>query len=356
MILSLQENYSLEPNKTSGLRVKIGLVGCGYWGPKLARNFSALNEVELTMLCDLEKDRLEQMQLLYPKAQVTCSFVELLNSEIDAIVIATPVNSHYSLVKAALEAGKHVLVEKPMTSSLADAQELADIAKHKNLVLLVGHTFEYSTAVQTIQNILNSGELGNIKYINSVRGNLGIFRSDVNVVWDLAIHDISIIYYLLKKSPKAVSAYGESCISRNKDIQDVAVLTLDFADNILSTIHVSWLEPVKTRRMTIVGTKKILVYDDTASNPVLVYDRGITVNSNICNPSEAEFSYRCGEVQPYFVKKVEALHLEAQHFIDCIKGRTHPQSSSSVGVEVVRILEAAQYSLSHNGINSYLNV
>ncbi|MBR8834736.1 MAG: Gfo/Idh/MocA family oxidoreductase [Stigonema ocellatum SAG 48.90 = DSM 106950] len=345
-------NYSLT-NSLS--QVKIGIVGFGYWGPKLARNFSALAEVDLSMLCDLEKCRLEEIQRLYPNARATDDFTELLKSEIDAVVIVTPVKTHYSLVKAALEAGKHVLVEKPMTASLAQAQELSDLAKEKNLVLLVGHTFEYSTAVQTVQNILNSGELGEIVYIDSTRGNLGLFRSDVNVVWDLATHDISIIYFLLKKIPISVSAYGKSCISLDQDIHDIGVLVLDFPGNILSTIRVSWLEPEKIRRMTIVGTQKMLIYDDTAPNPVVVYDRSITVNSKNLPADNSHISYHYGLSQSYPIENVEALHLEAQHFIDCIKGRVQPKSSSCVSLEIIRVLEAAQYSLSQSGMKTYLS-
>lgn len=355
MILHYQ-NYPQDYPLTKPLsKVKIGLIGCGYWGPKLARNFSALDEVELRMLCDLQKDRLEQMQMLYPNADATCDFAELLSSEVDAVVIATPAATHYSLVKASLEAGKHVLVEKPMTSSLTQAQELSDLARHKKLVLLVGHTFEYSTAVQAIQAIIDSGELGQILYIDSVRGNLGIFRSDVNVVWDLAIHDISIIYFLLKKHPLAVNAHGKSCISSNRGLHDVATLILDFPGNIMSTIRVSWLEPVKIRRLTIVGSQKMLVYDDSADKPVVVYDQNITIHSTGVNPAELQFCYHLGEVQPYPVEQIESLHLEAQHFIDCIQGKAQPRSSSDVGLEIIRILEAAQYSLSHGGVKTYLS-
>jgi predicted dehydrogenase len=355
MMLHQQENPLDWCSKKHGSKVKISLVGCGYWGPKLARNFSALEEVELQMLCDLEKKHLEQMQELYPHAKTTCDYTEVLSSGVDAVIVATPGKTHYLLVKAALEAGKHVLVEKPMTTSLAECEELSNIAREKNLILLVGHTFEYSTAVHTIKTILNSGELGKILYIDSVRGNFGTFRSDVNVIWDLAIHDISIIYFLLKKRPRAVSAYGKSCISQNKALSDVAVLILDFPGDILFTIRVSWIEPVKIRRMTVVGTEKILVYDDTAPNPVVVYAPTISDSYHLNNGSNFQSTYCDSQIQPYSVEKIESLRIEAQHFIDCIKGRAQPRSSSLVGMEVIRILEAAQYSISHNGIKTYLN-
>lgn len=330
-------------------KVKVGVLGCGYWGPKLVRNFHELPEAEITMACDLREDRLNYIRSLYPGTVTTSNFNDLLHSDLDAIVIATPVNTHYRFAKAMLEAGKHVLIEKPMTFSSNHAKELVDLAHLHGLILLVGHTFEYNSAVEAIKRIIESGELGQIYYIDATRVNLGLFRPDINVIWDLASHDLSILRYILSQEPIFISARGKTYVQQSKNIHDVAYLSLWFPNNILATLKVSWLEPVKSRRFTVVGRYKMLVYDELAEDKVVIYDKGVDLHPFSDNELESRVSHCHEQKTIYPIDWVEPLRAEAQHFIDCIRGRTAPRSNGEVGLQIVKMLEAAQQSLLNNG-------
>lgn len=330
-------------------KVKIGVVGCGYWGPKLVRNFNQLDEAEITMACDLRADRLQYIRSLYPGTVTTSNFNDLLHSDLDAIAIATPVNTHYPLAKAALEAGKHVLLEKPMTYSSKQARELVDLAHLHRLILMVGHTFEYNSAVEEIKCIIESGELGEIHYIDAIRVNLGLLRPDINVIWDLASHDLSILCYILGQDPISISARGQTYVQQSKELHEVAYLTLCFPNDVLASLRVSWLEPVKIRRLTVVGKRKMLVYDETDENKLVVYDKQVELSMS---DTELEFSvsYRHGEKRIYPIECVEPLRVETQHFIDCIRGGLAPKSNGEVGFKIVKMLETAQQSSLNNSV------
>ena len=300
-------------------RVKVGLVGYGYWGPKLARNFHEILEAELGAICDLRQDSLKHIYRLYPDTRITRKFQDLLKSDLDAIAIATPVNTHYQLARAALEAGKHVLIEKPIAASSQEAQKLIELAHRQNLVLMVGHTFEYHPAVEAIKSIIESGDLGEIHYIDSIRGNFGIFRSDINVIWDLATHDLSIFHYILNQEPLSISAHGKTCVQPHKGLHDVASLTLHLTGDTLVTLRVSWLEPVKVRRLTIIGSRKMLLYDDTAEHKIVVYHQGMSNHGFDLITSDVSGSDLQAETTIYPLKWLEPLQAETQHFIDCIE-------------------------------------
>jgi predicted dehydrogenase len=330
--------------------LNVGIIGCGYWGPKLARNFYELPDTELAWVCDYWQDRLDHMAELYPGVRTTQDRRDLLNSGVDAIAIATPVSTHHRLAMEALWAGKHVLVEKPLAASVAEAEEMVAEAERRGLVLMVGHTFEYNPAVEAVRDIVASGELGEVYYINGTRVNLGLFQTDINVVWDLAPHDVSILRFVLGMDPERVSARGGVYVQRRKGIHDVAYLTLHFPDGVLADVRVSWLDPCKIRRYTIVGSEKMLVYDDIADDKVLIYDKGVDVPPYSDTPEEFHLSYRHGEATPYPVDWAEPLRAECQHFADCIREGKEPRSSGRVGLQVVRVLESAQKSLLNGGL------
>jgi predicted dehydrogenase len=330
---------------------KMGVIGCGYWGPKLARNLYELPGVELAWICDLRPDRLDHVAGLYPGVRPTQDCREVLSSDVDALVIATPVSTHHRLTLQALRAGKHVLVEKPIAASVTEAEEMVAEADRQGRVLMVGHTFEYNPAVVAMREIIHSGELGEIYYINGTRVNLGLFQPDINVVWDLAPHDISILLFVLGLEPDFVSARGGIYVQRRKGIHDMAHLTFDFPNGVLADVRVSWLDPCKIRRYTVVGSEKMLVYDDIeADNKILVYDKGVEVPPYSDTEEQFHLSYRYGDIVPYPVEWVEPLRLECQHFVDCIHSGAEPRSSGRVGLKVVRVLEASQRSLLNGGL------
>lgn len=329
---------------------KVGVIGCGYWGPKLARNFNDLPDCELAWASDLSRERLTHVKNLYPRIQVTQDYRELLASDVDAVAIATPVSTHHSLALEALRAGKHVLVEKPIAASVREAEEMVTEGERLNRVVMVGHTFEYNPAVEAVKEIISSGKLGDIYYINGTRVNLGLFQPDINVVWDLAPHDISILLYVLGLVPEKVSARGGVYVQRQKGIHDVAYLSIYFPNGVLADIRVSWLDPCKIRRYTVVGSEKMLVYDDIEENKILIYDKGVDVPPYSDTVEEFHLSYRYGDVSPYPVKWNEPLRAECQHFLQCIREGTEPRSSGKVGLKVVRVLEAAQKSLLNGGM------
>ncbi len=330
--------------------IKVGVVGGGYWGPKLARNIHELPEAELSWVCDLNRDRLEHLTELYPRAKATQDYDQLLASDVEAVVLATPVCTHYPLTMKALKAGKHVLVEKPLATSVQEAEEMVNEGERQGCVVMVGHTFEYNPAVEAVKTIIASGELGEIYYINGTRVNLGIFQHDTNVMWDLAPHDVSILRFILGMSPKKVSVRGGAYVQRKQGLHDIVYLTLYFPNGVLANVRVSWLDPRKIRRYTIVGSEKMLVYDDIElENKILIYDKGVDVPPYSDTEEEFRLSYRHGEGEPYSIDWVEPLRKECRHFLECIKDGKEPRSSGRVGLEVVRVLEAAQVSLLNGG-------
>ncbi|MBS3057602.1 MAG: Gfo/Idh/MocA family oxidoreductase [Candidatus Diapherotrites archaeon] len=329
----------------------IAVIGLGYWGPKIARNLSRLQElgeVERLIACDLNEGKCDAIKSQHPKAETTTDFDSVLsNKSIKGLVIATPVTTHYKIAKQALLAGKHIMIEKPLTQTAKQAEELIKIAREKKLVLMAGHTFEYTSAVNKAKEIIDSGELGKILFVNSSRLNLGLFQLDpIDVLYDLAPHDISIINFWLGKEPKAVSASGKSHFIPG--IVDDAHLCMEYSDGVIANVHDSWLYPVKDREMAVVGTKKMLVYDITKENELTVYDKGVDLLQENAK-SAKDISYRDKGAVPIPTEKTEALQAELAHFIECIEQGKAPKTSGEIGLRVVKVLEAAEHSLAHNG-------
>jgi len=329
--------------------MKIAVIGCGYWGPNLVRNFVQSNKVRELICCDLDQKRLDHMKDLYPSVKVLSDYKELIRMpDLDAVVIATPTKTHHPIAKDFLDQGKHVLVEKPLTHSFDTALELVKLAEEKNKVLMVGHTFEYTAAVNKIKNIVENGELGKILYISCIRVNLGLFQPDINVVWDLAPHDISIIVYILGEAPVSVNSQGKAHFKAG--IEDVAATTLNFKNGVIAFISNSWLDPNKIRRTTIVGTKRMLVYDDTEpQEKIKIYDKGVEVPPYYDTYAEFQFSYRYGDIHSPRIADYEPLKKECDHFLGCIQRGMCPLSDGYSGLRVVSILEAASKSLMRSG-------
>ena len=332
-----------------GRPVSVGVVGYGYWGPNLVRSFKGLPNCKLRAACDTSETRLKHMRVLNPDIQDTKDYNYFLNElGLDAVVIATPVQHHYPLAKASLSAGKHTLIEKPMASSSAECAELIEIAERNGLILMVGHTFLYSAPVRKIVEIVSAGDLGTIRYINSRRLNLGLFQKDVNVAWDLAPHDISIILHVLGESPLSVNCQGNAHVTPG--IEDVTNLSLNFPHKQFATIQSSWLEPRKVREMTIVGTRRMIVYDDLQTiEKIRVYDVRVERPPHYDTFAEFHYSYHYGDSYIPRLNQEEPLKVECQHFIDCIQNGTKPLTGGREGMELVRILEAASESLLQNG-------
>src|ERR1017187_5580556 len=323
--------------------LNIGLIGCGYWGPNLLRNFSATEGAAVGLCCDLDQRRFAKLATLHPKTQFITNADEVLNNpEIDAVAIATPVTTHFEIAKRALEAGKHVLVEKPLTMRVEHAEELVALAHKKGLVLMVDHVFVYSPSVVKMKEIVDSGKLGKLFFIDSVRINLGLFQHDVNVVWDLAPHDLSIVDFLLGRLPRSLSAFGS--VHASHEIEDVAYLNLDFGDGLIANFHVNWLSPVKVRHVIIGGSEQSLIYNDLdASERVKVYGRGIKL-ANDEQRHQLLISYRTGDVWSPNISPEEPLARMAAHFVACIKTGGKPLTDGEAGLRVVKILDAAQRS------------
>jgi predicted dehydrogenase len=327
----------------------IAIVGLGYWGPNWVRNFSQTQGIERVVCCDFSRERLDHIKNRYPSVVVTEDLEQVLaDPRVDAVVVATPVNTHFEIASRCLKAGKSTLVEKPLSTSCEQAEVLIRMARERDLTLMAGHTFEYSAPVIKIRALIDGGELGDIFYISSVRANLGLFRRDVNVAWDLATHDISIILMLLGQMPLEVTCQGES--HYHDHVEDVALITLRFANNVIAFVHVSWLDPNKIRRTTIVGSRKMLVYDDTAlQEKVRVYDKGVDVAPYYDTFGEFQFSYRYGNVMIPRIDESEPLKLECEHFVDCIRSGEAPRTDGLSGLRVVSVLEAANLSLKNGG-------
>ncbi|MCJ7434321.1 MAG: Gfo/Idh/MocA family oxidoreductase, partial [Anaerolineales bacterium] len=330
--------------------VRVGIIGLGYWGPKLARNLYNLPGVTVSMASDLRQERLDDLKKVYPDIGLTRDYKDLLDDSLDAIVIATPVYTHYSLAREALLAGKHVFVEKPLTSSSAHGQELLCLAKERGLCLMIGHTFVYNPGVEAVKRVIQSGELGDVYHLNSTRVNLGFLQPDINVMWDLAPHDLSILSYLLDDDPVKVSALGAVYVNKSRNLPEVIYINLRFKNDVIANLRVSWLDPVKIRRLTVVGSKKMLVYDDISDNKVMLYDKGVDVPPYSITEEEFRASYRNGPESLVPYEWVEPLHAECDHFIECIRTGCASRSGGEAGLKVVKILESAQRSLINGGL------
>jgi predicted dehydrogenase len=333
--------------------VRVGLVGYGYWGPKLARNFHEIPQANLVRVVDKDPGRLAKVAAAYPGIQLGDDYADVLASDIEAVVLATPIRSHYPLAKAALEAGKHVLVEKPLTAGTAEARALTALAEERGLILMVGHTFVYNAAIRTLRDIVASGELGRIYYVDAARLNLGLFQPDINVLWDLAPHDLSILCYVLGQEPLEVSARGSASV--RPGIHDVAYVDLQFPANVMAHLHLSWLEPCKVRRVTIVGSKKMVVCNDLlVDEPIRIYDKGVDPPHETDQFSAFHLQYRYGGVRVPYVPFKEPLRTQCEHFLECIRAGTRSQSDGRVGTAIVRILEEADRSLQGGGTRRFL--
>ena len=334
--------------------VNIAQIGCGYWGPNLLRNFVQNNNCSVKMVADINEERLNYVKMMYPFINTTKEFEEILNNDsIDAVVVSTPASSHYEISKKVIKKGKHILIEKPIALTSSKATHLINLAEKSKIVLMVGHTFEYNSAVHTLRDYIVNGKLGKIYYIYSQRLNLGKIRNDVNAMWNLAIHDISILLYVLKLKPVSVSAKGISYIQPN--IEDVVFMTINFENNVIAHIHVSWLDPHKVRKMTFVGSKKMIVYDDVSDYKIQIFDKGIDKKNLTSSLGEFDdfgkfqLIHRAGDV---FIPKInfeEPLKVECEHFLHCIMNNKTPVSDGYDGLRVVSILEAGQKSLNKNG-------
>lgn len=342
---------SITPNEAFAVKVmKIAVIGYGYWGPNLVRNFSWTPGVEVKYVCDLDPARLAKVAGMFPNVEKTTTNLDevLADPEVVAVAISTPVRSHYPIAKKALEAGKHVLVEKPMTDQVAHGKELCELALSKGLVLMTDHTFLYTGAVRKIKELVDKGDLGELQYFDSMRVNLGLFQSDVNVIWDLAPHDLSILLYLTDKKPKAVSAQGMAHVKGQPE--NIAYMNVFFEDNLIAHFNVNWLSPIKVRQILIGGDKKMVLYNDMEMvEKVKVFDTGIFVEKPKEQVYQALVSYRTGDVYSPKLDGTEALKAEIRHFLDCIEKKQTPITDGRFGLLVVQLLAAAQLSLEQGG-------
>jgi predicted dehydrogenase len=328
-------------------QIGVGVIGYGYWGPNLVRNFANNAGVRLVGVCDMSLPRLAGCSRLYPNVLTTTDFNELIsNPWIDAIAIATPVKTHFDMALAALKAGKHVLVEKPLAQTAAQVLRLMEEATRRNRVIMVDHTFLFTPAVEKIRQLIQEDQLGQVYYYDGIRSSLGLFQSDVNVIWDLAVHDVSIVRYIMDAEPVAVSATATNHVDGSPE--NMAHLTLFFADNFVAHISVNWLSPVKVRQTFIGGSRKMVVYDDMeATEKVKVYDKGITVSPE--KDLQLRIGYRAGDMWAPHLPAKEALETQVEHFVDCITNGVAPRSDGASGLRVVEILEAASQSIAARG-------
>ena len=328
--------------------IRIGVIGYGYWGPRIVRNFHGVKGAEVALICDKNLDALSRAKQDHPHIPVTTDLCGVLAAvDIDAVAIITPVWTHFELAKAALENGKHVFVEKPFTSTAAQAQELIDLADRKRLRIMVDHTFLFTGAVKKIKQLVEEGAVGDLYYYDSTRVNLGLFQHDVNVIWDLAPHDLSIMDYIIGKKPEYVTANGQSHLN---GLEDLAYLTIYFSDKIIAHINVNWLSPVKVRTTLIGGEKKMLVWNDLEPDEkVRVYDKGVSVTGSQNSVYDLLVSYRSGDMWAPKVEQTEALAAEARYFVDCLENDSRPLNDGVAGLRVIEILEAADRSLQQRG-------
>lgn len=333
-------------------KTRVGVIGCGYWGPNLVRNFVEIHNSQIVAVADLRSERLEHIKRTYPQIHGVQDYNELFYLDLDAIVVATPPSTHYKIAREVLDHGLHVLIEKPITQKSEQARELINLAREKDLVLMVGHAFEFNAGVQKLKTMVEGNELGEIYYIDSARLNLGLYQQGTNVLWDLAPHDLSILCYVLGSEPISVIAQGISCIS--KDIIDVVYMNLMFPNNILAHVHVSWLDPCKVRRVTVVGSNKMVIFNDIENDKIRIVDKGVNTLRDVNSFADFQYSYRNGDILIPFLRFVEPLRLECQHFLDCINNHLIPKTDGEDGYRVVKILEAAQRSLENNSKEEFI--
>src|SRR5271163_4925329 len=334
------------PINSSENILRVGVIGYGYWGPNIVRNFHGQERSRVVAVCDKSPKSLQRVRQAFPDIQTTSDCAQLLTSpEIDAVAVVTPVWTHFELAKTALENGKHVFVEKPFTCTTAQAEELIELAERKHLKIMVDHTFLFTGAVKRMKELIDDGTLGELYYYDSTRVNLGLFQHDVNVLWDLAPHDLSIMDYLIKEKPEAVVATGERHLN---GVADIAFMTLYYPNNIIGHINVNWLSPVKVRTTLIGGEKKMMVWNDLEADEKLkIYDKGVQMRGD--GVYQLLVSYRSGDMWAPRVEQVEALKLEAAYFVDCIVNNKKPFNDGAAGLQVVRVLEAADQSLQQRG-------
>ena len=327
--------------------IRVGTIGYGYWGPQIARNFQAADGCELVAICDKNPAAHARIGRAYPNIDITCDAGAIINSpDIDAVAVITPVWTHFELAKAALENGKHVFVEKPFTATVAQAEELVELAERKNLRIMVDHTFLFTGAVRKIRQLIDEGTIGKLYYYDSTRVNLGLFQHDVNVIWDLAPHDLSIMDYLTESKPEAVIATGQRHLNGH---EDVAYITVYFGDGMIAHLNVNWLSPVKVRTTLLGGEKKMVVWNDLeADEKVKVYDKGVAI-SNGQGVYDLLVSYRSGDMWSPKVEQTEALAAEVKCFVDCVENDRTPFNDGVSGLRVVKLLEAATQSLNDRG-------
>jgi predicted dehydrogenase len=330
-----------------GDAIRVGAVGCGYWGPNVIRNLDAVAGFNLQWVCDANPDRLRPVAARHPAARATTRIDDLLSdSRLDALYLATPVSSHYTLVKRALDSGKHVLVEKPLAMNVREAEELADLADRKSLTLMVGHTFVFSPPVRKVKELIDAGLVGPIYYVETTRVNLGLFQKDVSVLWDLGPHDVSILMYWLDEVPVRVTARGRSYLG--EALEDVAFVTLEFPSGILAQVQISWLAPTKLRRTSVVGRQRMVVYDDLEPvEKVKIFDRG--VDRQPASFGEFQLTYRSGDILSPRIDTTEPLFIECVHFLECVRDGRTPDTSPRSGVDVVRVIQAAERSMRNAG-------
>lgn len=329
--------------------IRVGVIGAGYWGPNIIRNFTSHPETQVLAVCDVREERLHRVRSIYPHVEVTVHADELMNrTDLDLIAICTPVSTHYKLAKQALESGKHVFVEKPMTSSSAEALELIRLAREKDLHIFVDHTFLFTPAVQKIRHLLQQEEIGDLLYFDSVRINLGLFQHDASVVWDLAVHDFSILLYLIQRIPSRISATGSAHFSPH--IHDMAYISLQYNQNFLAHFHVNWLSPVKVRKIFIAGSKKMIVWDDTvADEKIKIYDKGVDILADSNQIYDLLIQYRSGDMVSPQLPNREALWEEVDHIVRVLKGKEQPVSDGYLGYQVVYLLEITTASILSGG-------
>lgn len=338
--------------------LRVGVIGLGYWGPNLARNFFEMSATDLVAVADLDADRLHHTAKRFQVPQATTNYRDFFDMDLDAVVISTPPVTHYSIALDCLQHGLHTLVEKPFTLKSANAEELITVAAERNLKVMVGHTYEYNPAVREIRRLIETGELGDIYYIDAVRANLGLFQLNADAMWDLAPHDISIVNYLLGGvEPHTVTALGGAFMLKHLGINDLVHIHMQYPSGVVAHIRVSWIDPNKTRMITIVGSKKMLIYDDVSTIEKLkVFDKGVDTLNYSETYEEFQCSYRYGDVIVPHIQWMEPLRVECQHFVDSIQHDWMPQSDGSSGLAVVKVLEAADRSLKSHGEVSLLDV
>jgi predicted dehydrogenase len=331
--------------------VRVAVIGCGYWGPNLVRTFSELCSASVAAVADVDRVRLDEIRGRHPHIDtVVQDYTELLGRDLDAVVVCTPPDTHHEIVRACLKHGLDVFVEKPLATSTALAKDLVDTAEVHGRILMVGHISAYNPAVDALRNMVRHGELGQIAYIDAVRVGLGLFRPGLNVLWDLAPHDVAIFLHLLGESPSSVGTRGIACIQPS--IEDVAYMTLTFPSGVLAHTRMSWLDPCKTRRITVVGREKMVVYDDLESHEKLrIHDKSVETVRRTDTFGEFQFAYHYGSIVSPYVRFDEPLRVECQHFIDCVRRRATPLTDGRNGLDVVRVIEGAQQSLRQGGIS-----